>query len=279
MAVNRLKYGYLSYEDMLVRLNEGKLDAYDLVFEKNTKECFVITPELVPSPIVSRVRIFNSVSEANEVLNTSIDTYAGQIISVIVKGVHKGYIVNQVDGVFEAVPLSSFDGEIDYNTIGNKPVVNLVGTLDSPIVLSTMENGVYSVKGQYKIAPNDATVFLNSTANICMVEHTDDGKTHVKRVATNEIKDYEVVEDAVASYGYVTEKELAEHGYATQEYVQAYFDERFAGINFVTEEQVEAIVHDKVSVALADTINTIVDTKIDEKLQETSADDIAALFQ
>lgn len=275
----RMKYGYLSYADMMTKIQDGILDVHDIVFAKDTKECFIITPELTPSPVVSRVRIFNSVSEANELLNTYSDTYAGQIVSIIVKGTHKGYIVNQIDGVFEAVPLSSFDGEIDYNTIGNKPVVNLVGTLDSPIVLSTMENGVYSVKGQYKIAPNDATVFLNSTANICMVEHTDDGKTHVKRVAINEIKDYEVVEDAVISYGYVTEKELAEHGYATQEYVQAYFDERFAGINFVTEEQVETIVNNKLSSVLEDTIDTIVDTKIDEKLQETSADDIAALFQ
>lgn len=279
MAVNRLKYGYLSYEDMLVRLNEGKLDAYDLVFEKNTKECFVITPELIPSPIVSRVRVFNSVSEANEALNTSIDTYAGQIVSVIVKGVHKGYIVNKNNDVFEAVPLSSFDGEIDYNTIGNKPIVNLVGTLDSPIVLSTIENGVYSVKGQYKIAPNDTTVFLNSTANICMVEHTEGGKIHVKRVSTSEIKDYEVVDDVVTSYAYVTEKHLAEHGYATIEYVKEYVDSKFAEVNFVTEEVVETLIDEKVSTVMAESVETLVETKIDEKIQETSEDDITALFQ
>lgn len=271
----RMKYGYLSYADMMTKIQDGILDVYDLVFEKDTKECFIITPELVPSPVISRIRIFNSVSEANELLNTYSDTYAGQIVSIIVKGIHKGYIVNEVDGVFQAVPIGLADGEIDYNTIGNRPIINVVGEIGAPIILSELENGVYSVTGQYKISPEDLTTFSVSTAIIFIVDHDDNGTTHIKKVQSSEIKDYEVVDGIVTTISYVTEKDLAKHGYATQ----AYVDEKLAEVNFVTAENVDAIVDEKVAEAVSTTVESMIDAKIDEKMQETSEEDIAALFK
>lgn len=271
----RMKYGYLSYADMMTKIQDGILDVYDLVFEKDTKECFIITPELVPSPVISRIRIFNSVSEANELLNTYSDTYAGQIVSIIVKGIHKGYIVNEVDGVFQAVPIGLADGEIDYNTIGNRPIISMVGEIGAPIVLSELENGVYAVTGQYKIAPEDATIFSVSTAVICIVDHADDGTTHIKKVQSSEIKDYEVINGIVTTISYVTEKDLAEHGYATK----AYVDEKLAEVDFVTTENVAAIVDEKVAEAVSTTVESMIDAKIDEKMQETSEEDITALFK
>lgn len=275
----RMKYGYLSYADMITKIQDGILDVYDIVFSKDTKECFIVTPDLIPSPVISRVRIFNSVSEANELLNTYSDTYAGQIVSIIVKGAYKGYIVNENDGVFNAVPIGMADGEIDYNTIGNRPIINMVGEIGAPIVLSELENGVYAVTGQYKIAPEDATVFSVSTAVICIVDHADDSATHIKKVQSSEIKDYKIVDGIVTSVGYITERDLVEYGYASQ----AYVDEKLAEINFVTADNISSIVDEvvdaKVAEVMATTVESMIDAKIDEKMQEASEEDITALFQ
>lgn len=271
----RMKYGYLSYADMMTKIQDGILDVHDIVFAKDTKECFIITPELTPSPVVSRVRIFNSVSEANELLNTYSDTYAGQIVSIIVKGTHKGYIVNESDGVFQAVPLGLADGEIDYNTIGNRPIINVVGEIGSPIVLSELKNGIYAVTGQYKIAPEDATIYSVSTAVICIVDHADNGSTHIKKVQSSGIKDYEIVDDVVTAINYITERDLVEYGYATR----AYVEEKLAEVNFVTAENVDTIVDEKVAEVVSTTVESMIDAKIDEKMQEASEEDITALFK
>ena len=38
----RAKFGFLAYDDMLSRIAEGTLDAYDIVFSKDTKQVFII---------------------------------------------------------------------------------------------------------------------------------------------------------------------------------------------------------------------------------------------
>ena len=45
----RVKFGYLSYEDMLQRISDKKLNAYDFVFGKDTREYYTIKGERVRS--------------------------------------------------------------------------------------------------------------------------------------------------------------------------------------------------------------------------------------
>ena len=72
---SRAKYAYLSYDGMISKIADGTLDGYDIVYCSDTHENYVISPELQPLSVRSRVYVFDSVEEANTQLNINTDTY------------------------------------------------------------------------------------------------------------------------------------------------------------------------------------------------------------
>lgn len=264
MAQNkRAKHGYLSYNDMLAKIEAGQLDAYDIVYTKDTKECIVITPELLPSPIKSRVYVFDNVADAEQKLNEYTDTYVGQIVRVLSQDKYVGYIVNRSGGAFYVTPLCEYQDEIDYNTIGNKPIVNLTGTIDEPVQLSALEDGTYSVIGQYKVDNNDETIYLSASSTICMVEHKD-SIIHIKTINSFVIYDYAIENQNVTRSAYLTESYLADNGYVTEQYV----DEKILALDFMRREDVEEYVNEKLSQIVEVKFTEVIDQKIDEKIDE-----------
>ena len=60
---SRAKYAYLSYDGMISKITDGTLDGYDIVYCNDTHENYVISPELEPLSVRSRVYVFDSVEE------------------------------------------------------------------------------------------------------------------------------------------------------------------------------------------------------------------------
>ena len=69
----RAKGAYLSYDSMIAKIQSGELDAYDVCYCHTTKENYVISPELEPWAVRSKIYVFNSVEEANTNMQTLID--------------------------------------------------------------------------------------------------------------------------------------------------------------------------------------------------------------
>lgn len=267
----RARFGYLNYELMLSYLKDGKLDAYDINFAPDTKECYVITPELIPWSIKSRVYTFDDEAYAIEALNQNTDTYAGQIVAILSKDVYKAYIVNKNETGFFVTPLSDINDEIiDYDNLGNKPIINLVGTLDYPIAVDTLDSGIYLVKGQYSISGID-TIFLSASNVVFLVEKSENS-TVLKKITSSEIINYSITDGVVTQDSIITSSYLEERGFATNSYV----DNKIAALDFVTKEEVSEYVDNLISNALSETI----DFKIEEKLAEKESEfsDIDALF-
>ena len=131
-----IKFGFLTVEQMLNAINSHQLQTYNICFTKDTHQIFVIKENLEPLEIHSRVYVFDSISEAETKLNESTDTYVGQVVAILDNDTYRGYIVNQKSGKFTVTPLWEHSEQIDYDTLGNRPIVNLVGTLDKPIMVS-----------------------------------------------------------------------------------------------------------------------------------------------
>ena len=93
--IGRAKNGYMRYASIATKIQSGEIDAYDVIYTTDTHENYVISPDLEPWVVRSRVYVFDSVEEANTQLNANTDTYVGQIVSVIVEDKCKGYIVNK----------------------------------------------------------------------------------------------------------------------------------------------------------------------------------------
>lgn len=291
MGTLRSRLGYLSFSDILLRITEGKLDAYDLVFCKDTNEFYIISPELQPCPIRSKVYIFESVLDANTKLNEATDTYVGQIVSVLIGEEYRAYIVNQkaTTGRYYIAPINTFTGEIDYNTLGNRPITNMVGTLDSPIDISKLPTGIYQISGQYIISEYDSTIYLSAKSNLFIVD-TESDNIKIKKITSTEIIDYVVTPEAMTSNIVVTSEYLKSQGYVTQEYV----DERISALEAIIKEdtieyvknnimeEIDVIVDEKIEVAFDEKLDTVLDEKIDQKIDEkissTATDDITSLF-
>lgn len=266
---NRAKWAYLSYDSIQQKIDEGVLDSYDVIYTKDTHENYIITPELDIWPVKSRIYTFGSVTEANEKLNINTDTYKGQIVAILNDDKYKAYIVNQNENsIYYTTPLS--EDNIDYNTLGNKPIENLVGTLDEPIVVTSLSSGLYKIKGQYKIADSEETVYLSVNGDMFILEDN-----HIKRITKDTITDYIIDGDVITKKVYITDEYLDNKGYATTGYVDAKVTAFEDAIKSDIESYVESIIED----VIADRLDIIIDEKLDEKIQIVTSDEVTNLFQ
>jgi hypothetical protein len=269
----RAKWAYLSYDSMVAKIQDGTLDSYDVCYCPDTKENYIISPELEPWAVRSKVYVFSTIEEANTQLNINTDTYIGQIVSILNGDVCKGYIVNKnTDGSYYVDAITS--DNIDYNVLGNRPIVNIVGTLDETIIITTLSPGLYKVKGQYKISDlEEETTYLSVDGDLFLVD-TD----YIKRITKDFINNYIINEDSIIKETYVTDKYLENKGYTTTNYVDSKVAALEESIKADIQSYVESTVEDVITQKVDTIIDERLDVKLEEKIQPVSNDDVTSLF-
>ena len=274
----RVKFAYLNYADMLLKIESGELNEYDVIYTKDKLVTYLVSEDLKPIEIRSRVYIFDTISEAETFLNNATDTYVGQIVSILYKEKYRGYIVNKRNGVYKVSPLYENQDIIDYDTLGNRPIDNLVGTLDNPILITTLSSGIYKVKGQYKIIETEETVYLSASGDLILVETSDNGK-HIRQFTKDTIQDYVIADNDIKKETYITDKYLSEHGYAGTEYV----DRKVIALEETIKTETQVYVEQVVERIVTERVDVIIDerleVKLDEKIQAVSNSDVTNLFQ
>lgn len=264
----RAKWAYLSYNSIQQKIDEGVLDTYDVIYTKDTHENLIISPELEIWSVRSRIYTFDSITDANNKLNINTDTYVGQIVSILNNDKYTGYIVNQNEnGRYFVSPLSP--EIIDYNTLGNKPIENLVGTLDEPIIITSLVSGLYKIKGQYKIADSEETVYLSVTGDLFILEDNN-----IKRITKDTITDYTINDGVIAKKVYITDEYLSNQGYATTDYV----DGKLTAFEESIRSDIEVYVENIIEEVLVEKIDIIIDEKLDEKIQSIPNEEVTNLF-
>ena len=270
----RAKFGYLNYEDMLLKISEGTLDQYDIVFGKDTKEVYIITEDLEPKAMHSKVYVFESVVKAEEELNNSTDTYAGQIVSILSGNVYVGHIVNKgTDGKFSVTPLNESSESLDYDTLGNKPIENKMGTYDVPVILSELNTGIYNVFGKYKVTPTDETEYLTGERRLTIVNNMGSTVT-IKMMATDGIMNFVISGGNIISDKYITESYLTGKGYTTESYI----DEKIQELELVSRKEVDEYVTTHVETIMEQMIEEKLDTALNKKLENIPEAEIYDLF-
>lgn len=207
MALARAKFGYLTYDDMVAKIADKKLDEYDICYTKDTHECYIVSEDKVPVAIKSKVNTYSSTDDAEKDLNSSISTYEGQIVAIKYNDRFRAYIVEKDNDGFFVTPLDVARDVIDYDTLGNRPIVNIKGTTESPIIISELSEGIYHVSGQYTISPLDQNINL-AMRDILFVT---DGNGNIQKISGKSIVNYSVTngavkEDIFATQGYVDSK-------------------------------------------------------------------------
>lgn len=270
----RAKFGFLNYEDMLLKIAEGKLDAYDIVFSKDRKEVFILNENLEPIAMHSKVYVYESVEKANDALNANTDTYVGQVVSILNGDVYYGHIVNKgADGRFYTKPLYEHAEPIDYNTLGNKPIENLTGTFNSPVILADLPTGVYNICGKYKITADNEKEYLTGERRLVLVNNMNNTTT-VKVIAADGIINFVISNGTIISDRILTESHLKEQGYTTEVWV----NERIKELDLVQRSEIDAYIQNYISQALETMIEQKVEVAVSKKLQPLSDDDLYDLF-
>ena len=274
-AKNRSRYGYLNLADIQDRIDSGKLDAYDLIYTKDTHECYILTEDLKQVPIKSRVYQFPTEEEALLYLNAATDTYEGQLVAIKKKNRYKAYIVNKDDEDLWCVTLlSDADEQIDYDTLGNRPITNLTGTLANPIVVETLDNGIYSISGQYKVFDSIDTIFSSYENHIFLVEKSET-ETHIKDISSTDVITYSLVGDEIKQEKLVTSKFLEDNNYVTD----TDLDKKIQTLDILTRTEASEYIEQAVNSYLDSKLDSAIDQKLDEKIVETADTEIADLFK
>lgn len=274
-AKNRSRYGYLNLADIQDRIDSGKLDAYDLIYTKDTHECYILTEDLEQVPIKSKVYQFPTEEEALLYLNAATDTYEGQLVAIKKKNRYKAYIVNKDDEDLWCVTLlSDADEQIDYNTLGNRPITNLTGTLANPIIVETLDNGIYSISGQYKVFDSIDTIFSSYENHIFLVEKSET-ETHIKDISSTDMITYSLVGDEIQHDKLVTSKFLKDNNYVTD----SDLDKKIQTLDILTKTEASEYIEQAVNSYLDSKLDSAIDQKLDEKIVETADTEIADLFK
>lgn len=227
-----IKYAYIDDSEIQERINSGELDPYDIIFAKQSHTQYIVKPDLTLFDITGKLYSFNSISEANEILNSQTNTYQGQLVSIYSDSlqVYQGYIVNKNEtGTFYVTPLWESGGESDYNALQNIPIANLVG---DGIILSTKDTGLYKVVGSYKISPYDEEMRIATNAMLFFVEKN----TYVKEISPSYIRYYQISNTEIIESNYITEKYLSDNNYITETYLDSN--------EYTTTDDIEKMISD-----------------------------------
>ena len=145
-------------------------------------------------------------------------------------------------------------------------IPELTGTLENKIILSSLDDGLYQVKGQHKITADHATTFDSSSFILVVVQTTAEGKK-VRRITADELTTYTIGEDLSVTANEVATKDyLDEKGYATEDYVDA----KIAVLKQELEDEIEELVEP--------VVRPLVEQIIDEEIQPEDNSRIDELF-
>lgn len=274
-STNRAKFSLINSTDIERLINEGKLDVNDIIYTKDTHENVMIGYDLSVNPVRSKIYRFLDVATAEASLNNLSDTYEGQLVAILADNAYTAYIVNKnVGGSFYVTRLSEDAKTLNYDTLGNRPIDNLDGTLDNPITVSNLATGVYKIRGQYKICPNDLTTYISGNDHIFLVDHNETGIS-LRKITATDIYNYTVKDDTITSKSEIPTTEWIEkQGYATQQYV----DNRIAALNYMTREDVVQYVTSLIETDLEPLIDRRVEIKLKESLVDVESSEIDNLF-
>lgn len=275
-STQRAKFAYVKRDEIEKLINNGKIDANDIIYTNDSHENIFIGADLSINPVRSKIYRFPDVDTAKEKLNESSDTYAGQLVAILNNDAYTAYIVNKdQDDKFYVSRLSDSTSKIDYDSLGNKPIDNLNGTLDNPITISELDSGIYKVRGQYKVCSEDTTTYLSTNDNIFIVGKNEDSTTSIKKITSLEITDYKISENQITSKTTIPTKEwIEEQGYITE----ASVNEKIAALDFITKDEVQQYVSQVINSSLDSLIDEKIDTKLNESFAQVEDSDINTLF-
>lgn len=158
---------------------------------------------------------------------------------------------------------------LSYNNLSDVPIVNLIGSLSAPVYISSLDNGVYKIKGRYVIGGDSTTVHSSSDEILFLVTHEVDqesgsSQTILTQVNGKSILLYFINEDgSYETDKYITESWIDNQGFMSAESVKEY-------VNSIIEDTVIEIIDARFDERL--------DGALEQKIGGINSEDLQNLF-
>lgn len=156
-----------------------------------------------------------------------------------------------------------------YDNLTDAPLVNKRGTIVSPIILSDLNTGCYSISGQYQVGGNLTTIYVPS-ANVIVLVESDDTYKYITRIDGKKVVVYTITLDTM---------EVVADEHATQSWVKAqgYVDTNY--VNQAIEDLYNRIISETmVTITKISQLENDVGYLTNDNFEEIGEEHIADLF-
>lgn len=209
---NTTKFAVANHGDVQSLIEQGLISSYTYVFCRDTNTMVFVNKDAQ----MQDVKGFNqsSIVTVEELPTEDIKSNTFYICNGI------GYLLinNILVPVFKEI---SENAEVSsYDDLSEIPIVNKKGTIVSPVILSDLDTGCYSISGQYQIGGDLTTTFVPSLNIIALIESDDECK-YITRIDGKKVVVYKIVLETmkVDSDEYATQFWVRAQGYTTENYV------------------------------------------------------------
>lgn len=276
---NHSRFFFGNYNDIQDHINSEDINPWDIIICEDTKEMILVTDKFELIPIQSKVYRFTSINDAESYLNEAGDTYQGQLVSILSvnTGTYQAYVVNKNNsGRYYVSAISVYNAsDIDYNEIGHRPIEQISGNIEQPVILSQLSDGLYKVEGAYKVCTKLQTIFQTYNGDMLSVTHNQDGTTSIKVITSSSIIDYLIdANDNVIDRGnYATKEWVEAKGYTTVDDMNT----RLEALNIITKDEaleyIQALIREGVELTVDEVVdevfNDTFNARFDQRLRET----------
>lgn len=151
---------------------------------------------------------------------------------------------------------------LSYNKLSDVPITNLIGTLVVPVKISSLDDGIYKIKGQCIIGGNNTTVQSSADDVLYLVSHdADTSSTTITKMQGKSITLYFIQQDGeYTTDRYITESWINEQNFASADSVKEY-------VSNIIEETV------------LDVLDEHIDAALERKLGGIDSEDLTNIFQ
>lgn len=151
---------------------------------------------------------------------------------------------------------------ISYNNLSNIPITNLIGSLNTPVMISSLNDGIYNIKGQCIIGGNNTTIQSSADGVLYLVSHDAD---------TSSITITKMQGKSITLYFIQQSGEYTTDRYITESWINEQ--------NFASADSVKEYVSNVIEKTLLSVIDEHIDSALVKKISGIDSNDIITLFQ
>ena len=178
----------------------------------------------------------------------------------------KNYLDNIIGNLEDKSTVVDYINSLSYNTLSDKPIENLIGTLNSPVYISSLSDGIYKIKGQYIIGGSNTTVNSSPEDTFFLVSHDSE--------IENKITITKIQGDSITLYFLDSDGTFRTDRYITEEWIKT---QNFMSANSAKEYIAQAI-QETVADVIEQTLDEKLDSALDAKLGGISTEELNNMF-